>query len=210
MSQPLVLIPAYSHIDWRLSEVLKRSGLPCLLVHGCSDLVKARSRLLTDALRVDTHRFLFVDADMVPTPAQLDELATSSHVTSTSALTGCYLTQPDFIAAIAEDNQPIELEAEVRLIRGVAAGMGFAAVSRETVERIASKLPMVRDANGDRWHPFFLPFLVKHERSEELGGDEYYPEDYSFWWRVRALGEAQLWIDTHMVVGHVRQMILGR
>jgi len=210
LSSPvLVLIPAYSHIDWRLSDVLRKFGLPVLSVHGCSDLVKARSRLLSDALKTDAERFLFVDADMVPTQQQLELMVRAERVGPEHALTGCYFTEPGFIAAIAENDSPIQLNGAERFVKGLVAGMGFASVHRETVERIANRLPAVSDATGARWHPFFLPFIVGHEVEEVGQVNEYYPEDYSFWWRVRALGDAQLWIDTHLLVGHVRHLVLG-
>lgn len=205
----VALIPAYSHIDWRLNAALRKFALPVLSVHGCSDLVKARSRLLTDALKSDAQRFLFIDADMVPTLEQLERLIRSELVGPQQSVTGCYFTQPGFVAAVAADNSPLELNGAQRFVKGIVAGMGFASVHRETVQQIASCLPEVTDARGDRWHPFFLPFIAEHEVEGSGVVSEYYPEDYSFWWRVKALGKAQLWIDTHMVVGHVRQVVLG-
>jgi hypothetical protein len=87
-SRSLALIPAYSHIDWRLLESLRKLGIPYIHVHGCSDLVRARSRLLGDGMRTQADRFLFIDSDTVATPDEIVRLAESERLSETSAVSG--------------------------------------------------------------------------------------------------------------------------
>ncbi len=196
----LILIPAYSHIDWRLAAAIRDSGLPHIHIHGCSDLVRARSRLLSDALAMPFDRFLFVDSDIIPTAAQLAALAGSERVTGTAAVTGAYAVGAGQVAANSMKGTAIDLPAAERYVAALVAGMGFAAVSRVSVERLAATLPTVTDPDGKTWKPFFLPMLV---------GDthEYLSEDYAFWWRLRDAG-TQLWLDTSLVVGHCRSRVV--
>lgn len=204
MSKPLALIPAYSHVDYRLLKVLRAVGMPCLEVYGCSDLVRARSGLLSDALNTDADRFVFIDADVLPTEQDLIELAESSKVDGHNAVSGCYIARPGKIAAQPLD-ETLTLFAEERFAPMLVAGMGFAAVHREAVQRLQASLPSLEDDRGRVWQPFFLPAVVEQQTPEGLLR-EYLPEDYSFWWRLRH-AEVNLWIDTHLVVGHVKQNI---
>lgn len=201
----VALIPAYSHIDWRLSRALRRVGLPFIEINGCSDLVRARSQLLADGLKTDAERFLFIDADMAPSADQIVALAESEKVTPTDAVTGLYRGRPSKLAVQCEE--PFEPRGPRRFVPFLVAGMGFAAVHRETLETVRSTIPEVRDGDGNPWHPFFLPVVVNFEQDgQEL--HQYLPEDYSFWWRLRTGSEVNLWLDTHLCIGHVKQEIL--
>ncbi len=42
----VILIPAHSHIDHRLEEVIRRSGIPMTPLYERSDLPRARSVLI--------------------------------------------------------------------------------------------------------------------------------------------------------------------
>jgi DNA-binding transcriptional LysR family regulator len=192
----VALIPAYSHIDHRLLDALRLVGIPNIAIHGCSDLVRARCRLLSDALRTGARRFVFVDADMVPMAGQLTELIESDR----DAVSGTYAVGGGQVAASTMAGKVVELPSPERFIACLVAGMGFASVSREVVERLAEKLPTVRDPNGHQWKPFFLPMLVGET-------NEYLSEDYAFWWRLREHAGVQLWLDTSLVVGHCKPTV---
>jgi hypothetical protein len=202
---PLALIPAYSHIDRRLLEALRRVGIPYMDVHGCSDLVRARSGLLSDALRTDADRFLFIDSDIVPSCDDLIRLLESPKLDPGNAVSGCYVVAPGRLAAQAEADQ-IEVGGAERFVPMLAAGMGFAAVHRSAVEVLKQQLPELVDNKSRVWHPYFLPVVVQQET--EIGLlQEYLSEDFAFWWRLRLSG-IKLWIDTHLTVGHIKSTIL--
>jgi hypothetical protein len=207
MSKPIAVIPAYSHVDRRLTDALKRTGMPAIYVHGCSDLVKARCRLLTDALATSADSFVFIDADMTPSSEQIVELAESERLDDDNALTGAYVVGGDRIAAIAMNGAAFELPTPERYVRCLVAGMGFAAVTRRAVERLRAALPTVLDREGCRWHPYFLPLLVEHD-SEEGTIAEYLSEDYAFWYRLRAMAGVELWLDSNLSIGHCKATVL--
>jgi|GEM_PF-3843001 len=208
MNEVIALIPAFSHVHWRLAEALRKAHMPIIMVHGCSDLVRARSRLLCDALKTRADTFLFIDADIMATPEQLLELAQSKKVDEFNCVTGCYFVRPGHLAAVPNDPEAeIHIFGDERYLPAVVAGMGFAAVHRSTIEKIRASEPVVRDPGGDEWTPFFLPFVLKHEVDGEVV-NEYVPEDYSFWWRIKMAAKAQLWLDTALPVGHVKENVL--
>jgi hypothetical protein len=126
-SKPLALIPAYSHIDHRLVRVLRGLGIPYMELYGCSDLVKARSSLLSEALKTDADRFLLIDSDILPSAEDVMALAESPKLDQSNAVCGCYVTgQVDHLAAYAA-NGPVELGGKERFVEMIVGGLGFAA-----------------------------------------------------------------------------------
>lgn len=200
----LAIIPAYTHIDHRLMMALLESRIPFLPLHGSSDLPRARSILISLALEQRAERILFIDSDIVPTAAQLRELATSELCTPDQALTGLYPIRdtratPDGGASWAVDAvDATAAAAGAPVFDATWAGLGFAAVHRASLVRVAEGLPVIA---GDEvaWRPFCVPFVA---------GTTYYPDDRSFWFR---LGEAgvRLVASQRLKVGHVAQVILG-
>jgi hypothetical protein len=201
----LAIIPAYTHIDHRLMQALLEAGVPFLPLHGSSDLPRARSILISLALARKPERVLFLDSDIVPTPAQLRELATSELVTAHQALTGLYAIRdtratPGGGASWAVDAlDPQAAAAGAELIPCRWAGLGFAAVSLASLERVAASLPEIA---GDEvpWRPFCVPFF-------DGAAGAYYPDDRSFWWRLAGAG-TRLLASQRLRVGHVAQVVL--
>lgn len=207
--RPLVITPAYSHIDWRLSESLKRTGLPCLQVFGCSDLIQARSRLLCDAMRTEADTFIFIDSDMAASPDEIMQLVESPKLGPRSAVCGAYFTQGGDLAGVPLDmGEPIAFKAQPRFAEMALAGLGFAAIERATIEALERATPPVRSKLDEVWRPYFLPIVVQQETPDGEVFREYLADDFSFWWRVRTIGETLLWMDTHLRVGHVKNSVL--
>jgi len=202
----LALVPASSHLDARLLDALRRTKIRYLQVIGCSDLPRARSRLLADGMKTGAETFLFIDSDVVPTAEDIIRLIDSPKLSADSAVSGCYLARTNHVAAVPLDSPELHIGGEPRFVRGIVAGMGFAAVTRPLVERMNQAEPVVRDSTGELWNPLFLPFVMQIEHEGE-SLREYVPEDYSFWWRLRAAG-GTLWLDTHLCVGHVKPTVL--
>jgi hypothetical protein len=204
MTFPLVIIPAYSHIDHRLMMAMLEARLALMPLHGASDLPRARSLLISLALAREPERVLFIDSDIVPTAAQLVELATSPLVTPDQALTGLYPIR-DTRATVrggatwAVDAVDPETAEGAPVFAANWAGLGFAAVSAESLRRVADTLP---DIVGDEapWKPFCLPFV-------DGAAGRYYPEDRSLWWRLGRTG-TRLVASASLKVGHVAQVVL--
>jgi len=214
-NRAIAVIPAYSHIDARLYRVLMQVGLPYIEVYGCSDLVRVRSGLVSDALRTDAGRIIFIDSDMIPTAEDLIELIETPRVDAQNSVSGSYVVRGGKIAACAETG-PILASASAqasaalgtseRYEKLLVAGMGFAAVDRAPLERLRLELPELLDDTGKSWSPFFLPLVIQQEVDGSLLS-QYLAEDYSFWWRLRAIG-VDLWLDHRLQIGHVKPEVL--
>jgi hypothetical protein len=162
-------------------------------------------------MKTDADVFVFVDADVIPTPADFAALVQSEKLNSGNAVSGCYLAGTGRLAAVPAGPSSVSIGGEPRFVRLVVAGMGFSAVHRDTVERLERHSRMVRDPTGETWYPHFLPAVlnrVAEDGNDGRDGAEYLPEDYAFWWRVQAVAGAELWLDTHLAVGHVKESIL--
>jgi hypothetical protein len=153
-------------------------------------------------------RFIFIDADTAATPDDITRLVESEKLNGNSAVSGCYLTSRGTVAAVPVEPKEVRLGGEPRFVELLVAGMGFSAITRETVELMDQVVTPVRDTTGETWRPYFLPFVLEYEIPGAPMGREYVPEDYSFWWRVRTLAKATFWLDTHLPVGHVKTSVL--
>jgi hypothetical protein len=200
----LIITPAYTDLCRELRAAILASGLPVLPAFEHSDLPRVRSMLITQALTSTADRILLVDSDVVPTGAQLEELATSPLVTPDSALTGLYPTRDGKGWAVhAKDLQEAErggvFEAEW-------AGLGFCAIHRKSLERVAEYLPRVAgEGGGAGWTPFCVPQLRVDIPAAD--GVRYYPDDRILWKHLAGEG-VRLWADSGIKVGHVIRAVL--
>lgn len=184
---------------------LLEARLPIMPLHGSSDLPRARSLLISLALRREPERVVFLDADVVPTAAQLTELATSDLVTPTQALTGLYPIRDTRATPLgghawAVDAVEPETAEGKALFAAHWAGLGFAAVHTDSLRRVADNLPEIL---GDEvpWRPFCVPWV-------DASAGRYYPDDRVLWWRLRLTG-TRLVASASLKVGHVAQVVLS-
>lgn len=198
--KPFALIPAYSHVDHRLLDALGRAGIPHHAFHECSDLPKARSQLLSAALReTDADVFLLIDSDMTPTPEHIAAILASPKLGPADAVSGAYSTRmgtlacrPKDLGVVIELGSPGFTELE-------AAGLGFCAITRASLEALAEWLPEVVEDGGERWWPLCVPFLDTNHAERTT---RYYPDDYSLWRRLAEAG-VSLWLDNALLVPHI-------
>lgn len=199
--QALAIIPAYSHIDHRLMQALLDSGIPHMPLYGSSDLPRARSMLISLA-RSKAERLLFIDSDIVPSVGQIHELATSNLVTPVQALTGLYpvrdirATRRGGVGWAVDAYEP-ELADKRDVFGANWAGLGFAAIHSESLDRVAATLPVI-DGDECLWHPFCVPMVR---------GNTYYPDDRVLWTRLAETG-TMLVASSRLKVGHVASVVL--
>lgn len=198
----LAIIPAYSHIDHRLMAALLDSQVPFLPLHGCSDLPKVRSQLITLALAQATERVLFIDADVVPRAEQLRELADSPLVTGEQALTGLYPIRDVRATAAGGRGWSVDAVDPERADAAAEfdanwAGLGFCAIHTESLRRVGDTLPLIRWPEMD-WRPYCVPLVE---------GGQYYPDDRVLWHRLRLTG-TRLVASNALRVGHVAGVVL--
>ena len=184
----LVIIPARTHIDPKLDEVLRAVGVPFMPAYEMSDLPLARSQLVSQALASGAERVLFVDSDVVPRVDQLRRLADTELVTPARALFGIYALRNGRLSVCPRG------AAEGERFDIAYGGLGFAAVHRASLERVGERLPTI---DGPvRWKPYCVPFVAVAE-----GKGTYYADDRSLCQRLVDAGTA-LVADRELVVGH--------
>lgn len=183
---------------------LLEARISMMPLHGSSDLPRARSLLITMALRREPERLLFIDSDIVPTAAQLVELATSPLVTPEQALTGLYPIRDTRArvgggAAWAVDAVEPETAEGKPVFAAHWAGLGFAAVHADSLRRVSAEMQLIDQGVDEPWFPFCVPAVV---------GTTYYPDDRVLWERLRLTG-TNLLASAALKVGHVAQVVLS-
>lgn len=193
----VIIIPAYTHIHWQLFTAMLESQVMFSPVFGKSDLPKARSKLFTSALEQGADRVVCIDADVIPTAAQVLALATDPRVTPTSAVSGLYVQRNLEHWAFKTEDPTIDADG---YMKGEAAGLGFCCIHRASLEAVAAALPTVVDEGT--WKPFCVPLLVPQPDGTAL----YQADDFSLWRRLRDAG-VQLWGKSDLVVGHAFESV---
>lgn len=194
----IITLPVRDDVNRRLRESLKASGLPWLPMYGMSDLPRARSLLITRALRLGAERVVFIDADIIATHEQILALAAHPRLSSEGAVTGLYSARGG--QAWACDADPDSPEPD-GCLPARTAGLGFAVVTRDSLLRVGETLPELED-EGEKWTPYCLPFIGEHE-----GKPKYFAEDIALWKRLSTTG-TRAWADPALTVGHLTEMAI--
>jgi len=200
--QALAIIPAYSHVDHRLMMALLEARVPFLPLYGSSDLPRARSMLISHALRQSPGRVLFMDSDVVPSREQIVELATTPLVTPTQAVTGLYPIRDVRATAAGGASWAVnavdpETAGGKQIFEATWAGLGFAAVHLESLLLLEATLPEI---HGDEapWRPYCVPVVVDNT---------YYPDDRVLWQRLRNVGVGLVGCAS-LKIGHIASVVL--
>lgn len=173
-------------------DELERVGALRLELAGCSDVALARNLLYTAALDTAPDRitvFLFVDDDMSFTPAQARLVV--EHAEETGRLcSGVYGGPQGDLAAMRRDDGD-----------GWWVGLGFAAVQREQLSRVAQQLPRLTMRAGGREQTVYP--LCQSRMWEREGRDaRWMSEDF---WLCEQLGGALL---VKVPIGHLKTVPL--
>src|SRR6185369_14527896 len=98
--------------------------------------------LFSLAVDSDYDRFALIDSDMVPTAEQIQMLLNSPKLDDDNAVTGAYHTKGHtFAFNPCDHSSPLQLHGSPRFAECWGAGLGFAAVTRGSLRRLAEKLP---------------------------------------------------------------------
>src|SRR6185295_10958848 len=156
-----IITPAYNHPDHRLERVVHAAGVPWLVLRQHSDLPRVRSVLIEQALASGAERIILIDADTVPSAGVLNALIEAVGITPDCAVWGMYpLREGDRWSVCPED--PVEADLAIREGRSFrlrTGGLGLCAIHRESLLRVAEKLPTIREDTGLEWRPFCVPFV---------------------------------------------------
>lgn len=196
----IILTPAFTHAHHSLHRVLSLAGIPWLPLWEHSDLPRGRSVLIEQGLAQRAERLILVDADTIPTVEGLRELAESPEVTPTRALWGVYVLRDGDRWSVNPEGLADAGKAfdEGRRFRIHTGGLGFCAIHRESLERLAANLPTITEDTGTKWRPFCVPFVRD---------SVYYADDGALCVRLRESG-TELWCDPKLRAGHAATTIL--
>lgn len=190
---PIITLPVREHINGYLRSSLDACGYPWLPVYGSSDLPRVRSVLLTKALSGGYDRVLCIDADIVADAEDIRRLAEHPRLSDTGAVTGLYAVRSGEAWACKAADEQVWADG---CRRAEFAGLGFAAISAASLQRVSRHLQVLEDPDIGQWWPFCVPYIGTRDRKAE-----YCPDDVSLWRRLEKNG-TQLWADTKLIVGH--------
>ncbi len=214
-----VLVPVGNHIEPQTEVALReleRRGYPVWRSYGCSAIDFARSRLATQALSEGFEETLWIDADIVFDPNDVDRLrgrtfadirAAGGHTVPNDhekplVLSGVYAKKGVRELALQFFTTPGEtmyfgVDAPFR--KAVYAPGGMLLVRRQAYELVAktSRLPHCTTNESFGMIPFFMPLIIQE-------GDHsiYLCEDFAFSRRVRDAG-LEIWVDMQMRLYHL-------
>jgi hypothetical protein len=189
----VAICPAYSHVNAELRYQLEQAQIPLRSYLHCSDLVRARSTLISLALKeTDADVLLLVDSDIVPTIGAIDRLLRSAHLGEGGAVSGVYVTRDGRFAFCPRNPESCKVGVG-GAVEATHAGLGFCAITRPSLERVAAGLKTTKCDDGIAWQPFCLPFLASN--------GAYYADDRSLWYRLAETGTT-LYVQTNLFVGH--------
>jgi hypothetical protein len=199
-----VVMPVYSHVNYRLQHLLSTTQVPCIQNFGTSDIALARSVLASKCLRTRFERFIWLDADMVLTESDLVQLATEEN----PLVSGVYVSSDatPCVGVTTEHEQVLPASGYIPI---EWAGMGCVSMHRSVLEAVCDGLPMLPLYGGI--YPAFAHLFFNADREPVLADDPsavfWYTEDLSFFWRCREAGITPL-LKCDLRVSHLKEFPL--
>ncbi len=198
-----VVMPVYSHVNYRLQNLLLTAQVPCIQNFGTSVIAMARSILATRALKTDMERFIWLDADMVLTYDHLMQLATEER----PLVSGVYVSS-NAEPCVGVGNQETVLP-ETGYLPIQWAGMGCVSMHRSVLERVCEGMPLLPLYGGI--YPCFADLFLDADRRVVFPDDPsavfWLTEDLAFFYRCREAGiEPMLKCDLR--VAHLKEFPL--
>lgn len=174
-----------------------------LIEPGVSDVCVARSFCAHRFLHQSEASVLFwIDSDIVYSPEAF--MRTLALTTQAGAVCGSYSEKTDPLHFMLNVDGPFKWN-EYGVITNTSGGpIGFSAVNREVVKKLAEKAPARMYMRGNLKD---TPIRQIFKRgSDERGYD--LSEDTMFFKEVRELGY-EVWCDPSLVIGHVGSKVYG-
>jgi hypothetical protein len=196
----VILVPVGNRIEPGCDEglrTLERRGYPVRRVFGYSAIDQARSQMATDALADGFEWLMWIDADVVFEPRDVDRLRTHER----PFICGIYPKKGvrAFAANFASDTRCVKFGRHGGLVTVPRIGFGFALNHRDVYARIRdhARLPVCNRAWGETLVPYFMPMVA-----EDDGLPSYLAEDFAFCERATAAG-ISIFVDTTVRLWHV-------
>jgi hypothetical protein len=200
----VALIPYYGPGAHRHYEALRKAQLRVATTEWIASIDVARSMLVEMALaRTNAEVLVFIDSDIEFVREDYDRLVESAHQTG-GIVGGAYLTRARLDGGqhlvgnpIATGPLKLEFFEHGRLYPATYLGMGFTAIARPVIERMAlfhglEKCEFMLGNLESHGYPLFQPLI--HE-------GRYLLEDYAFCHRAKEAG-IPIHLDTRPVLVH--------
>ena len=167
-------------------------------------ICRARSMAASDFLRqyrkLDV--LVFVDADMVFTPEDLDRVVALARQKKAVAGGGYPIRRAQegwpAVRLLDGDAEPLTFGPEQPPRKVRYAGTGFLAIHRRVLEKLVKAQPFCTASVTTGFWPIFQPFPFQHPNGEW----EYLGEDWAFSQRVYQAG-LECWMDMSLDIGHM-------
>ena len=195
-----VLVPVAHHIE-PLCEAgltaLERMGYPVFRVRGHSDIARGRSQMATQALEQGHRALMWIDADMMFVPEDVERFRQGEH----ALVGGVYPVKGQRRLTMRPLPGTTELvfgeQGDVVEVLYLATGFLFtrAEVYADIQRRL--ELPRCGSDPADAAIPFFLSIVAN-----DGGTPSYLSEDFSFCYRARVAGH-RVMADTRVRLGHI-------
>lgn len=199
-SSCVVLVPTTGVIDIDCEQglqVLERRGYQVRRVRGFSAIDVGRSVLASNALRDGFEELMWIDADVVFHPDDIEKLRQHQlpFICGLCAKKACREFACDFLPG----TERIVFGRKGGLLEIRYAGFGFVLTHRRLFEHLRThlNLPECNQRFGPPIVPWFLPLVVP-----DSAGLWYLAEDYAFCERARQCGE-RIMADTTIRLYHV-------
>ena len=215
----VILVPVGHHIEPQTENVLReleRRGYPVWRSFGCSAIDFARSRLATQAMSQGFAETLWIDADIVFDPDEVERLRarTFDDIRRTGAdvspdamghpliVSGVYVKKGVRELALQMFTSPgetLQFGIDAPFRKAIYAPGGMLLVRRQAYELIARKCELPHCITNDSFgvDPFFMPMII-----QESGNSIYLCEDFAFSRRARDAG-LEIWVDMQMRLYHM-------
>lgn len=205
-SRCVILVPVGGLIDPGCEEGLReleRRGYPVWRVRGYSAIDAARNQMASDALAQGFQELMWIDADIVFDPDDVDKLRRHD----LPLVCGIYAkkSRRQFACSFLPQTHQVVFGVNGRVIEILYCGFGFVLTRRivyETMQR-QLRLPLCNQRFQENLIPYFAP-LVSGEGEQAW----YLGEDYSFCERARRCGFHVL-ADTTIRLWHVGSYRFG-
>jgi hypothetical protein len=218
-SSCVVLVPVGNHIEPQTEVALReleRRGYVVWRSYGCSAIDFARSRLATQALSEGFDETLWIDADIIFDPDEVDRLRrwTYSDIRASGLQLPAELSGPPLVITGVYAKKGVR-ELAVQLMvnpgetmhfgvgapfkKAIYAPGGMLLVRRKAYELVAKSGPLPLCATNEPFGmiPFFMPMIVP-DGSQMI----YLCEDFSFSRRLRDAG-IDICVDMQMRLYHL-------
>ena len=194
----VVLVPVGHHVEPDCEEglrALEARGYEVRRVRGYAAIDQARSQMASDALVDGFDDLLWIDADIVFDPADVERL----RATELAVVGGIYPKKNARALAchLLDGTSNVRFGRRGGLLEIRYAPTGFLLTRRAVYERVAEQLPLCNQRFGVPLRPYFLPLVVPDGE-----GHWYLGEDFAFCERARRAG-FPIMADTTVRLWHV-------